>query len=309
MKVLLIDVDSKKPNLALMKISAYHKSIGNQVFFRQFCDPDEVYIACIFSWNRAKTLGIAKMFPKANVHIGGSGINYDTLPDQIEHITPDYSLYQIQYSIGFTSRGCIRNCPWCIVPKKEGPIQDHAKIDEFYISRWRKLLLYDNNFLASPKWYENLREIIARKIKVSFNQGLDIRLINNENAKLLSKTHYYDDNFNEKRLYFSFDLPQLEDEVIKGIETLEKAGIRRSHLMFYVLVGFNTSYEEDLHRINLLIKEKIKPFVMRYNNRRDSYYPHLARWINKRIYKWAPWEKYDRGNSQQVISALTVKES
>jgi len=70
MKVLLVDVDSKKPNLALMKISALHKSIGNQVFY-----PDEVYIACIFSWNRAKAFGIAKMFPKANVHIGGSGVN------------------------------------------------------------------------------------------------------------------------------------------------------------------------------------------------------------------------------------------
>jgi len=309
MNVLLIDVDQKFPNLALMKISAWHKKKGDAAGFN-VNNPDKVYISTVFTWHKAKALGMANFYKSlgCEVEIGGSGIDLKkTLPDEIEHIMPDYSLYGIRYSIGFTSRGCIRNCPWCIVPKKEGSIRNHAPIDEFYVPRWRKLILYDNNFLASPKWYENLRELIARKIKVSFNQGLDIRLINQENARLLSKVHYYDDQFKDRRLYFSFDLLQIEDQMLKGIETLEKAGIPRSHLMFYVLVGFNTTYGEDLYRLNLLMKERVLPYVMPYNNRHDSYYPHLARWINRSVYNLVPWEEYKSGNSQEIIKELEVK--
>lgn len=168
MKVLLVQVDGKMPNLALMKISSWHKKQGDKVFLQNLINPDKVYISCIFSQNRAKALGIAKMF-NCQVEVGGYGINDAQLPFDVEHTMPDYSLYGIRYSIGFTSRGCIRNCPWCIVPKKEGNIKDHAPINEFYVSAWKKLILWDNNFLASPRWYENLREIITRKIKVSFN--------------------------------------------------------------------------------------------------------------------------------------------
>jgi len=168
-----------------MKISAYHKMKGDSVGFN-IKNPDLVYISCIFSWNRSKALGIAKFWESigCRVKIGGTGIDLkNNLPYEIEHIMPDYALYNLDYSIGFTSRGCIRNCPWCIVPKKEGGIKDHASLDEFLYPSHKKLILYDNNFLASPKWHENLKELIRRKIKVSFNQGLDIRLIDNENAE------------------------------------------------------------------------------------------------------------------------------
>lgn len=305
-RVLLIDVDSKMPNLALMKISMWHKKKGDVVGFG-ISDPDTVYVSCVFEQNRSKALGIAKFWESmgCNVQVGGSGVDLKkTLPDEIEHECPDYSLYGIRYSIGFTSRGCIRNCPWCIVPEKEGSIREHSPIDEFYVHYWGKMLLYDNNFLASPKWYEKLMEIIIRKIKVCFNQGLDIRLIDQENARLLAKTHYYDNEFKDRRLYFAFDIPQIEDQVLHGIETLKNAGIPPQHLMFYVLVGYNTTYEEDMHRINLLIKEDVLPYVMPYNNRKDSYYPHLARWINRRLYNWVPWEKYSRGNSQKIILSI-----
>jgi len=304
--VLLVDVDSKFPNLALMKISMWHKKQGDTVDFG-VVDPDVVYISCIFAQNRSKALGIARFWESmgCEVHVGGSGVDLKTmLPDEVEHEYPDYSLYGIRYSIGFTSRGCIRNCPWCIVPEKEGSIREHSPIDEFYAPYWGKMLLYDNNFLASPKWYEKLCQIIARKIKVCFNQGLDIRLVDQEVARLLAKTHYYDDQFKERRLYFAFDIPQIEDQVLHGIETLKKAGIPPSHLMFYVLVGYNTTYEEDMHRIRLLIKKGVLPYVMPYNNRKDSYYPHLARWVNRRVYNWVPWEKYSRGDSRKSLQNL-----
>lgn len=300
MKVLLIDADQTDfPNLALMKISSLHKKKGNQVHllgqFGATPNPDEVYISCVFPWKAPYALGISKMF-NCKVHIGGSGVELDNqLPDEIEHIMPDYDLYSIHYSMGFTSRGCNRNCPWCIIPKKEGVIRDHAPIDEFYVSWWKKLRLLDNNFLQSPRWYENLKEIIARKIRVDFNQGLDIRLIDQENAKMLAKCRYSDTDFSEPRLRFAFDLPEIEDQVIEGIGHLFKAGIKPRHLFFYVLCGYETTFEEDYHRFEVLNKLGVLPFIMVYNNRKDNQQLRdFARWVDQRHYNWVPWEKYDR---------------
>jgi len=291
-RILLIQVDGKMPNLPLMKISAWHKKQGDEVFLQNVTNPEKVYISCIFSLNKSKALGIAKMF-NCEVVLGGYGVNDVQLRYEIEHICPDYVLYGIRYSIGFTSRGCIRNCPWCIVPKKEGNIKDHASISEFYVQQWKKLILWDNNFLASPRWYENLKEIIARKIKVSFNQGLDIRLIDQENARLLTKVHYYDHKFKRPRLYFSFDTPEIESELVNGVEILTKAGVAPHHLMCYELVGFNTTFQDDYHRFEVLTKHGIKPFIMIYNNRKDKpVLRHFARWVNKRYYKVCEFENY-----------------
>jgi len=300
LNILLVNIDSKIPNLPLMKLSSWHKAKGDTVGFN-IRDPDKVYISCIFEKNRAQALGMPGIFTSP-VEIGGYGVSDVKLPEEIEHLCPDYSLYGIDYSMGFTSRGCIRSCPWCIVPKVEGKIRDHAPLSEFLSHR--KLILLDNNFLASPRWFKNLKELISRKIKINFNQGLDIRLVNQENAKFLSRVLYYDWHFKERRLHFAFDVPEIENEVLMGIQMLEKAGIPRSHLMFYVLVGFNTSYEEDLHRINLLLNERVKSYIMPFNDRHDSYYPHLERWINGRYYEVVPWLNYNHGNSQQIIKSM-----
>jgi hypothetical protein len=292
-KILLVQVDGKMPNLALMKISRWHKKQGDDVFLQNIRnEPDKVYISCIFSKNKPKALGIAKMF-NCQTELGGYGINDAQLPHEIEHTMPDYSLYGVQYSMGYTSRGCIRKCPWCIVPQKEGDIRDNAHFDEFYVPEWRKLILWDNNFLASPKWYQNLKEMIARKVKVSFSQGNDIRLVDQEKARLLAKVHYYDKKFIKRRLYFAFDTPQIESQVIKGIETLVKVGVRREHLMFYELVGHSTTFQEDYHRFEVLTKEGVKPFIMIYNNRKDQpILRHFARWVNKRYYEVCDFPNY-----------------
>jgi len=311
MNILLIDADSKMPNLALMKLSAYHKAQGDQVFLKRGLDPyfpltclnpNMIYLSCIFEKNKPKALNLISQIPNSNIKIGGIGIDFKiSLPSEIEHIMPDYDLYGIDYSMGFTSRGCLRSCPWCVVPKKEGPIVDNAPIEEFLHRNHTKLILFDNNFLASPKWKENLHFISYHALKVNFSQGLDIRLINEENANLLSMIKYYDRKFKRRRLHFAFDFIGLEKQIEDGINILEKQGIPRSHQMFYVLVGFNSSYEEDLYRIKFLIDRGVKPYVMPYNFRDDSYYPHLKRWVNWRYYKVVSWEKYDHGNSQEVI--------
>ena len=312
MKVLLIQVDGKMPNLALMKISAHHKKQGDTIYLKKglkqilpldCLKPDKIYISSIFDWNKEKALELAE---KLNAEIGGYGVNGEQLPEETEHLEPDYSLYNIDYSMGFTSRGCIRKCSWCIVWKKEGRIKHHAVIEEFLHPNHKKLILFDNNFLASPTWYEELLKIIICKLKVNFNQGLDIRLVDREKARLLSHSKYYDWKFKNRTLHFAFDTPNIESEVIGGIRILEKAGIPRNHLMFYVLIGYNTSYEEDLHRIKLLIEEGVKPYVMPYNNTHDSYYPHLERWVNGRYYKVVGWKDYNRGNSQEIIKEMEV---
>lgn len=302
-RVKLIQIDGKYPNCALMKLSTHHKDQGHIVGFN-VSNPDLVYISCIFSWNKAKALGISKMFTSSTVITGGTGLNFDCLPDSIEHLMPDYDLYNIDYSMGFTSRGCFRDCPWCIVPQKEGPMRDHAPLSEFLDPGHDKLVLYDNNFLGSPKWKENLNHIIEQGLKVNFNQGLDIRLVNEESVELLSQCKVYDYDFKARRYHFAFDLPSIEKEMLRGISLLLDAGLKPWQLMFYILVGFNTSYLEDLHRIQLLKELKVLPYVMSFNNRKDSYYPHLARWVNRRYYKFVEWDDYDHGSSQKIIRRM-----
>jgi hypothetical protein len=157
--VLLVDADSTIPNLALMKLSSYHKQQGHNVILQRGLEakntvdkPDVVYISCIFSRNKAATRRLAKQFPEAKVHLGGSGINLTTtLPDEIENIYPDYDLYpECDYSLGYCSRGCVRSCDWCVVPKKEGKAHPVADIYEFYNPKFKKMILLDPNIFAVP---------------------------------------------------------------------------------------------------------------------------------------------------------------
>lgn len=314
MKVLLFDVDSTWANLSLMKLSTHHKfqrdevslmRLGKRYWRDKAASPidleikspfkkfDTVYISCLFSWNRSKAYSIATLLKTMNmkVEIGGSGVDLDKkLPKEIEHLQPDYELYGLDYSIGFLTRGCIRNCPWCIVPKKEGNIKLHSPLKEFLHRRHRKVLLLDNNLLAHPDHKELLMELLGERLQVCFNQGLDIRLVDDENAKLLSLIKHKDDEFKNPRLYFSWDLLELEDQVLKGIEVLRNHHIVPSRLLFYLLCGFKVEKDEytweyfmenDWHRYETLSKIGAKPFIMKFNRRKDV--PLLnafTRWVN-----------------------------
>ena len=301
MRILLIQVDGKMPNLALMKISAWHKNKGDIVGFN-ISTPDKVYISSIFSWNASKVRGISKLFD-CIVEIGGTGIDISKkLPYEIEHIMPDYDLYDIDYSMGFTSRGCIRNCPFCIVPKKEGYIREHSPFEEFLHPDHKKVILLDNNFLVSPKWKEKLEFLRDSGLMVNFNQGLDIRLINEENAGLLADIKFFNWKWTFRQLHFAWDFIEIEKEVERGIQILKNAGIKPYQLMFYILCGYNTTFEEDMYRFKRLREWGVDPFVMIYNYqgkkkwKGDPRIPDFARWVNRRIYKSCSWEKY---NEQQ----------
>jgi len=213
---------------------------------------------------------------------------------------PDYDLFKSDYSIGFTTRGCIRDCKFCIVRQKEGKLKEHSPLKEFVDNRHQKVIIMDGNFFASDHWKKKLLEIKNKKWKVSFNQGLDLRLIDNERAKLLSGVKYYDLKFRRRRLYFAWDNLKDEEQILKGLDIILKY-IPNHHVMVYVLVGFDTSLDQDLYRLNKLIDLDVKPFVMIFNNKQDRILHDLSRWINKRYYEIVSWDQYQNRTTKLKV--------
>ncbi len=254
---------------------------------------DKAHISCIFKWNSSLARSIAVMLKSlgVDVEIGGSGIDLNkSLPENVEHLMPDYRLYNLDFSMGFLTRGCFRNCPWCIVPKKEGDIKLGSNLEEFLSPRHSRVMLLDNNLLAHPNHSELLLNLLDYRLEICFTQGLDIRLINDENAKLLRYIRYRDTKFKTPRLYFSWDLLEIEEDVLRGIEILKRHGITPNRCFFYLLCGFDVKPEEytwqyflehDWYRFEVLKKIGTLPFIMVYNNRNDI--PLLrafSRWVN-----------------------------
>ncbi len=288
LKIGLFDIDSKYHNLALMKLSAWHKQKGDET---ELYNPlwhstyDTIYCSKIFRKSH-KNDG----YVRENMICGGSGFEYLTLlPEYIEHIKPDYGLYDLKYSLGFTTRGCIRNCKFCIVPEKEGKIREHAEVEEFLNSESNIVVLLDNNFLALPSHIKKLQLFINKNWRIDFNQGLDLRLINKENAELLTKLKIY------KRLRFSWDFLKIEEEVKKGLNMLFKAGFKPSRIMVYMLCDYDTTFEEDFYRFEELIKLKVDPFVMIYDGFSQAReLRDFSHWVNKRLYKICNWEVFKK---------------
>ena len=189
MRIGLLDIDGHNfPNLALMKISAYHKSIGNPVeWVNHFNQYDIVYQSKVFTFSPDNEFHI-----QANKIIKG-GTGYDPLiklDPVIEKCIPDYSLYpKFNSGYGFLTRGCPNKCAWCVVPRKEGSIQPDSDIEDILQGR-KSAILMDNNVLASDHGIRQIEKIIRLKVKIDFNQGLDARLIDRPMAKILSQVRW-----------------------------------------------------------------------------------------------------------------------
>ena len=244
MRISLIDVDSKIPNLALMKISAYHKQKGDVVGFN-LRNPDKIYSSIVFKKNRGKannkTLdGIERVF-------GGSGFDLSIkLPDEIEFIKPDYDLYPSEYSQGFTTRGCIRNCYFCVVPSKEGQLIRNQHPKEFHDDRFNTIMVMDNNWLADREWFfETSRWIIDKGLHL-IEHGLDIRLIDEEIIGQL-------EDLKIKLWHFAFDLTSLEPTIREKVQLLKDCGINtKNSVSIYCYVHDDSQYEDALYRCNVL---------------------------------------------------------
>lgn len=278
MRIGLIQIDGKLPNLALMKISAYHKSLGHEVVFPydyqdMFIGPvDKVYAAVVFTENRKE----AEYYASIGAEVGGTGWDLvKCLPDEIESMKPDYTLYGIDYGMGLTDRGCIRDCKFCVVRKKEGYIRHVAMPIDLLNPLSNRLKLLNNNSLANPMWEEVANQIIDMGIVVDFTQGNDIRLVNKRNAELLALMRH------EKRLHFAYDNLNITKQVVKGIDLLCSAGLHPDRLTFFVLTNYDTTFAQDMKRIKILMDLGVNPYVMIYDKQNaPQQIKHLQRWSN-----------------------------
>lgn len=276
MKIGIIDIDSKIGNLALMKISAYHK-----------LNRDEVEWAHPITWKQFDMIYASSLFINSEKEIpvgaitGGPGFNFESLPFEIQQANPDYSIYpDIDFSFQKYSTGCPNRCPFCVIPKIEGDVNPVAPMELNTKGKW--IYLLDSNFFASPEWESSIDHLQKCNQPVQW-EGVDIRLLNEKMVNRLLTVK------SKGRIHIAWDNPnQRVDEKIKEVIPEKK----RYRFMCYVLIGFNTIEEQDLYRIEKLRELGVDPFVMPYDLK-IKYQRYLARWVNhKAIFKSTAWKDY-----------------
>lgn len=288
MKIGLIDVDGRNfPNLPLMKISQYHKSRGDNVSWWIGLEKyDIVYKSKVFDFTPD-----INYIPLADQIIeGGTAYGLDNkLPEEIENIMPDYSIYNSEkVAFGFLTRGCPRNCGFCIVTKKEWCISRQVADLENFWSGQKKIKLLDPNITACKDKEYLFQQLIDSKAKIDFTQGLDIRLLTDRDVEMLNQMKI-------EMLHFAWDSYEFKTyELLK--EHRPKFKHRSRELKVYVLVNFNTTHEEDLERIYKLKELDYDPYVMIFDKKNAPRQTRLIqRWVNnKPIFRSTErFEEYD----------------
>lgn len=291
MKVGLIDVDGHNfPNLALMKISAYHKSLGDSV---EWAYPmgmyDVVYQSKVFDNTYSPDID---WIPQADRIIkGGTGYGLDNrLPDEIEHIYPDYDLYPKltkDTAYGYLTRGCPRHCKFCIVGDKEGLRSIKvADLSEFWRGQ-KYIKLLDPNLLCCRERLDLLEQLADSRAYVDFTQGLDIRAVNADVIDLINRIKL-------KEIHFAWDNP--EQDLTTDFAYYAGGAKHKPHGRFgtvYVLTNFGTTMEENLYRVYTLRDLGYDPYIMVYDKpNAPKEIRRLQRWCNNRvIFKVCP--KFD----------------
>jgi len=279
MRIGLIDLDrSEFPNIPLMKLSSYHKSIGDTV---EFYDPffsdemDIVYVAKVFTWTQDFNYEIrAKNVIKGGI---GYGIeNENKLPIEVENCYPDYELYGSQKAYGFLTRGCPRNCSFCNVSKHQGFISHKVSdLNEFWKAQ-KEIVLLDPNILACRDWKALAQQLIDSKAWIDFTQGLDIRMMTEEKVEMINKMRI-------KMIHFAWD--QYDESVYDKLKKFRSEfRFDGRKLRVFVLVNYNTTFEQDLDRVYKLRELDYDPYVMIYDKpKARKEIKQLQRWVNNKI--------------------------
>lgn len=289
----LIDVDAESrgkvtfPNLALMKISAWHKLQGDTVeWYSPLISPhmDVVYMSKVFGDEYTRDYA----YPiDADVVIkGGSGyairvedgkevydITMDNpLPEEIEHTRPDYTIYGIgDTAYGFLTKGCPRGCPFCHVAKMQGrKTVHHSDLNEWW-SGQKNIVLLDPNLTASREWGKYIDMLAESGAWIDFSQGLDLRLMDDRKIDDLNRIKW-------KSIHFAWDNPEadLTERLSAVMQKLHKAN--RRNVTVYVLTNYNSTHEQDIRRVMAIRQCGAQPYVMVY---RKHTAPKVTRWLQR----------------------------
>lgn len=323
MKIGLLDCDSHNfPNLALMKISAWHKHNGDSVGWVAvdgFDNYDKIYCAKIFGDEYSKMpidRFLLELMAKEVVY-GGSGFAITVengkevyhkeldkpLPSEIEHIYPDYSIYPEltkDTAFGFLTRGCCNDCSFCIVAKKEG----RCSVKVADLSEWwdgqKHIKLLDPNILACKERMGLLAQLEESGANVDFTQGLDARFITDEVAHALSR-------IKKDMVHFAFDFMKNEKVIVNGLKTYANiCGVDDRRQIVYMLTNYDTSHEEDMYRVRMIRECGFLPYVMIY--RKETAPPitkHLQRWCNNRfLFRSCEFEDYAPHKDGKTIKRM-----
>lgn len=281
MRVGLVDVDGHNfPNIALMKLSTFHKECGDTVEWANSLEPfDKIYMAKVFTFTKDDNFA----YQCEDIVRGGTGYDLTSkLPAEIENCRPDYELYNIKNTAyGYLTRGCPRGCPFCIVAQKEGKQSKKvANLSDFWKGQ-KEIKLLDPNLLACPDWKELMQQLIDSKAWVDFTQGVDIRLMTSEKADYISKCKV-------KMVHFAWDNPNDLHTLEKLKEYANAFGLRQRQLGVYVLTNFNSTHEQDLWRVETLRNIGYVPYVMIYDKyNAPKITRRLQRYVNNRLLFWS----------------------
>lgn len=280
MKINLL-TDAPKHNLALMKLSTYHKACGDSVELNMPIMPaDYIYASVLFDWNRNKFIAD---------EYGGPAIDNSKLPDEIEKVPPDYDLFGFCVSLGYTFRPCYNSCDFCKVPKMDHQDTGHHSIWEFHNTEFNKICLLNNNTFQDSQWKETFEEIWDAKLSVIDENGYDLRLIDDEKAMALSKTKW------ASPIHFAWDRMVDEPLIVEGLKALARNKLKSTSNGVYVLIGYNTTEAEDLHRCQIIDDYGLTPYPMPYV--KNIYTMKFKRFMNLHYYRKyktieAAWKDY-----------------
>lgn len=322
--VRITQIDGSLPNLALMRLAAWHRHLGDDVRWvkgteRDFFEPDYdiVYASAIFDTSKKAVERLRRSFPDAL--IGGEGgdksLSIDTIvPTQFLDL--DYSAHpKFAASIGYTMRGCRFKCGFCCVPRKEGKARAEGTISQIWRGEGhpKHIHLLDNDFFGNPEWRERVEEIVAGGYKVCINQGINVRLLTDEQAEAIVRIAPWDIKFKRRRLYTAWDNIGDEKVYFDGIDRLERAGWPADQVFTYMLVGYDPreTWERIFYRFNRMVERGIRPFPMVFggNDRRPrpaDYHKlkRFQRWVNIGAYKVSSFEEYSTRRNRDRSAPL-----